>query len=78
MALSVAVVAAFLSLVAAHYPYFAPGLTVQAAVGPHNTLVFLLIGIGLNIPLVLGYNVFAHHAFRGREHTEATEERTVA
>jgi len=32
---------------------------------PRSTLEFLVIGIGLNVPLILFYNWFAHHAFRG-------------
>jgi cytochrome d ubiquinol oxidase subunit II len=29
-------------------------------------MTFLAVGIGLNVPLILFYNWFAHHAFRGR------------
>jgi cytochrome d ubiquinol oxidase subunit II len=65
--LVVAIVAMFFALVVARYPVIAPpALTVDSAVGPHNTMVFVLVGIGLNMPLVLGYNVFAHRAFRGK------------
>ncbi|MFI6744154.1 cytochrome d ubiquinol oxidase subunit II [Nonomuraea sp. NPDC050451] len=65
--LVVAVVAVFLALGVARYPVIMPpDLTVTAAVGPHNTMVFVLIGIGLNLPLVLAYNVFAHRAFAGK------------
>lgn len=66
--LVVAVVSVFLAVVAARYPVLLPpNLTVDAAVSPHNTMVFVLIGIGLlNMPLVLAYNVFAHRAFRGK------------
>jgi cytochrome d ubiquinol oxidase subunit II len=66
--LSVAMVSVFLALAVARYPVFLPpNLTVDAAVGPHNTMVFILIGIGLlNMPLVFAYNVFAHRAFRGK------------
>jgi cytochrome bd ubiquinol oxidase subunit II len=65
--LVVATVSVFLALAVARFPIIVPPhLTVDASVGPHNTMVFLLVGIGLNIPLVLGYNVFAHRAFRGK------------
>ena len=33
---------------------------------PHTTMVFLAVGIGLNVPLVIFYNWFAHHAFSGK------------
>jgi cytochrome d ubiquinol oxidase subunit II len=29
-------------------------------------MVFVLVGIGLNMPLVLAYNVFAHRSFAGK------------
>ncbi len=29
-------------------------------------MAFLAVGIGLNVPLILFYNWFAHHAFRGK------------
>ena len=65
--LIVATVSVFLALGVARYPVILPpDLTVGSAVGPHNTMVFLLIGIGLNMPMVLAYNVFAHHAFAGK------------
>jgi cytochrome d ubiquinol oxidase subunit II len=65
--LVVTVVSVFLALGVARYPVFMPpDLTVDGSVGPHNTMVFVLVGIGLNMPLVLAYNVFAHRAFAGK------------
>jgi cytochrome d ubiquinol oxidase subunit II len=66
--LTVAVVSVLLAIGVARYPVLLPpDLTVAAAVSPHATMVFVLIGIGLlNMPLVLAYNVFAHRAFRGK------------
>ena len=62
-----AVVAVLLALVVTRYPVLAPpGLTVDRAVGPDHTMAFLAVGVGLNVPLVLYYNWFAHHAFRGK------------
>lgn len=65
--LVVATVSVFLALGVARYPVLVPpDLTVDSAVSPHSTMVFILVGIGLNMPLVLAYNVFAHRALRGR------------
>ncbi|MGN9838291.1 cytochrome d ubiquinol oxidase subunit II [Nonomuraea sp. H19] len=70
--LIVTVVSVFLALGVARYPVLMPpDLTVDRAVGPHNTMVFVLIGIGLNMPLVLAYNVFAHRAFTGKLDAES-------
>jgi cytochrome d ubiquinol oxidase subunit II len=43
-----------------------PGLTIHEASSPGSTFVVLLVGIGLNIPLVLFYSWYAHHVFRGK------------
>ncbi|MFD3928208.1 cytochrome d ubiquinol oxidase subunit II [Streptomyces sp. NPDC058614] len=68
--LVVATVSVFLALGVARYPVLLPpGLTVDSTAGPHSTMVFILVGIGLNMPLVLAYNVFAHRAFAGKPDT---------
>jgi cytochrome d ubiquinol oxidase subunit II len=69
--LVIATVSVFLALGVARYPVLLPpGLTVDSTAGPHSTMVFILVGIGLNMPLVLAYNVFAHRAFAGKLDTE--------
>ncbi|MDQ1049642.1 cytochrome d ubiquinol oxidase subunit II [Streptomyces sp. V4I2] len=70
--LVVATVSVFLALGVARYPVLLPpDLTLGSAAGPHSTMVFILVGIGLNMPLVLAYNVFAHRAFAGKFTTGA-------
>ena len=66
-ALVTTVVALVIALVVARYPVLAsPGLTVTNTAAPPGTLIFLAVGIGLNVPLILFYNWFAHHTFRGK------------
>jgi cytochrome bd ubiquinol oxidase subunit II len=49
------------------YPNFIPGrLSLAEAVASDNTLVFMLFGIGLLMPVMLGYNLYQYFAFRGR------------
>ncbi|MGW7203093.1 cytochrome d ubiquinol oxidase subunit II [Streptomyces sp. NPDC054837] len=68
--LVVATVSVFLALAVARFPVLLPPhLTVDGTAGPHPTMVFILVGIGLNMPLVLAYNVFAHRAFAGKPDT---------
>ncbi|WP_405930565.1 cytochrome d ubiquinol oxidase subunit II [Streptomyces sp. NBC_00827] len=68
--LVVATVSVFLALGVVRYPVLLPpDLTVDSTAGPHSTMVFILVGIGLNMPLVLAYNVFAHRAFAGKPDT---------
>jgi cytochrome d ubiquinol oxidase subunit II len=65
--LATATVALVAALVVARYPVLAPpALTLANSASPHSTLVFLAVGIGLNMPLVLYYNWFAHHTFKGK------------
>ena len=60
-------VALLVAVVVARYPVLVPpNLTVAAAVAPVNTIEFLAVMIGLQVPLLLFYNWFAHHAFSGR------------
>ncbi|WP_406464829.1 cytochrome d ubiquinol oxidase subunit II [Streptomyces sp. NBC_01622] len=72
--LVIATVSVLLALGVARYPVLLPpGLTVDSAAGPHSTMVFILVGIGLNMPLVLAYNVFAHRAFAGKLDTAGAD-----
>jgi cytochrome d ubiquinol oxidase subunit II len=65
--LTTATVALIIAVVVARYPILIPpALTLDDAVSPPNTMVFLAVGIGLNVPLLFFYNWFAHHAFRGK------------
>jgi cytochrome d ubiquinol oxidase subunit II len=60
------IVATVLAVTLARYPELAPGLTVADTVAPSATMVFLAVGTGINVPLILFYNWYAHHAFRGK------------
>jgi len=62
-----ALLAALLAVVVARYPVLAPpSLTLADASAPSTTMTFLAVGIGLNVPLILFYTWFAHHAFSGK------------
>lgn len=64
-----ATVAGLLAVVAARYPVLVPpALTVPGSVSPGGTMDFLAVGVGLNVPLILFYTWFAHHAFKGKQH----------
>jgi cytochrome d ubiquinol oxidase subunit II len=65
--LATAIVALLAAVVVARAPVIlAPSLTVADAVSPSTTMVFLAVGIGLNMPLILFYTWFAHRSFKGR------------
>ena len=66
--LTIAVVATFLAVVVARYPVLVPpGLTVANSVSPDHTMEFIAVGIGADVPLILFYTWYAHHAFRGKQ-----------
>jgi cytochrome d ubiquinol oxidase subunit II len=43
-----------------------PDITVHAAASPHTTLLFLTIGVGVCIPIILAYQAYAYWIFRGK------------
>jgi cytochrome d ubiquinol oxidase subunit II len=65
---TLAVYAGGLTLVLALlYPHIVPpDITVHEAASPRSSLLFLLIGVGLFIPVVLTYQTFAYWIFRGK------------
>jgi cytochrome d ubiquinol oxidase subunit II len=66
--LTIAAAGTVLAVVVARYPVLAPpGLTVGNAASPSTTMEFLAVGVGLNVPLILFYNWYAHYAFRGKQ-----------
>ncbi|MFF3576056.1 cytochrome d ubiquinol oxidase subunit II [Streptomyces mirabilis] len=59
--------AGLLAIVAATAPVVVPpDLTVHAAAAPHGSQLFLLIGVGGCMPVVLTYNIYAWWVFRGK------------
>src|SRR6202022_4689340 len=54
------------------YPYIVPpSITLWQAAAPQNSLVFLLIGVAVLIPLILGYTAWAYWVFRGKVRAES-------
>jgi cytochrome d ubiquinol oxidase subunit II len=43
-----------------------PDITVHAAASPHSSLLFLTIGVGVVIPIILTYQAFGYWVFRGK------------
>jgi cytochrome d ubiquinol oxidase subunit II len=60
-----------IGLVASFYPYIIPGaLTAQAAAADSLTLVFMMTGIGMLIPVMIFYNGYQYLVFRGKVREE--------
>ncbi|MEX3929313.1 cytochrome d ubiquinol oxidase subunit II [Paraburkholderia sp. BR10936] len=60
-------VISFVGLAISLFPYIVPGkLTVDAAASDSPTLTFMLFGIGMVFPIMIGYNLYQYHLFRGK------------
>jgi cytochrome d ubiquinol oxidase subunit II len=61
----------FIGLAISLYPYIVPTtVTLGEAAASPKTLVFMLTGIGMLIPLMLGYNAYQYAVFRGKVREE--------
>ena len=43
-----------------------PHVTVHAAASPHSSLLFLIIGVGVFVPIILTYQAYGYVVFRGK------------
>jgi cytochrome d ubiquinol oxidase subunit II len=49
------------------YPYIVPqSITIWQAASPYNSQIFMLVGVAILIPLILGYTAWAYWVFRGK------------
>jgi cytochrome d ubiquinol oxidase subunit II len=65
-------VLSFVGLAISLFPDFVPGkLGIVEAASDTSTLVFMLIGIGLIFPVMIGYNLYQYYIFRGKVVGEA-------
>ncbi|MBC8738241.1 cytochrome d ubiquinol oxidase subunit II [Paraburkholderia sp. UCT31] len=60
-------VVSFAGLAISLFPYLVPGqLTVASAASDSSTLTFMLFGIGMLFPVMIGYNLYQYYLFRGK------------
>ena len=53
------------------YPFIVPGaVTIWAAAAPAGSQIFMLVGAGIMIPLIIGYTAWGYWVFRGKVGTE--------
>ncbi|MCB2082890.1 MAG: cytochrome d ubiquinol oxidase subunit II, partial [Sphingomonadaceae bacterium] len=43
-----------------------PGITIWDAAAPERSQVFMLVGVALTLPLIIGYTAWAYWVFRGK------------
>jgi cytochrome d ubiquinol oxidase subunit II len=54
------------------YPYIVPqSITIWQAASPENSQLFMLVGVAILIPLILGYTSWAYWVFRGKVRPES-------
>ncbi len=57
----------FGGLAASLYPWIVPGaLTLTQAAASTQTLVFMLLGVGMLVPVMVAYNIYQYAVFRGK------------
>ncbi len=61
----------FIGLGISMYPFIVPGqVTIWDAAAPRSSQMFMLVGAGIMLPLILGYTGWAYWVFRGKVATE--------
>jgi len=49
------------------YPYIVPqSITIWEAASPVSSQLFMLVGVAILVPLILGYTAWAYWVFRGK------------
>ncbi|MBW3097703.1 cytochrome d ubiquinol oxidase subunit II [Pseudohoeflea sp. DP4N28-3] len=62
----------FIGLGVSMFPYIVPTeVTIYEAAAPRNAQIFMLIGAGILIPIILAYTAYAYWVFRGKVDPEA-------
>ncbi len=57
----------FIGLGIGFYPYMVPhSITIWQAAGPESSLLFLLVGASVLLPLILAYTAYSYWVFRGK------------
>jgi cytochrome d ubiquinol oxidase subunit II len=57
----------FIGLAISMYPWLVPGqLTIFDAATAENSQIFMLIGVGIMLPIILAYTGYAYWVFRGK------------
>jgi cytochrome d ubiquinol oxidase subunit II len=58
---------AYIGIAISVYPYLIPHqVTIWEAAAPDSTLIFILIGVVIMLPILLAYTLYAYHLFRGK------------
>jgi cytochrome d ubiquinol oxidase subunit II len=53
------------------FPYVVPdSVTIWDAAAPHRSQVFMLVGVGITMPLIIAYTGWAYWVFRGKVGSE--------
>lgn len=66
-------IVSFVGLAVSLFPDFVPGkLGIVEAASDSRTLAFMLAGIGLIFPVMIGYNLYQYYIFRGKVVGEAS------
>jgi cytochrome d ubiquinol oxidase subunit II len=67
-------VSAAVATICGVFPYFIPfSLSISQAASPQSSLVFMLFGAGIILPVVIFYNIYIHRVYAGKVNEDTTE-----
>ncbi|MET0273917.1 MAG: cytochrome d ubiquinol oxidase subunit II, partial [Phenylobacterium sp.] len=62
----------YLGLAVSFFPYVAPySMTFRDAANADNALALMLVGVGILLPVIIGYSVWVYWIFRGKVTADA-------
>lgn len=67
VSVAVVFILAFMGIAYSYFPYVVPNqLTVWEAAASTEPLIFILVGVAIVLPAILGYTIFSYYVFRGK------------
>jgi len=65
-------ISSFAGLALSLFPDLVPGrLSLAQAASSDGTLIFMMVGIGVLMPIMMGYNYYQYFVFRGKTQWQA-------
>ena len=57
----------FIGLGVSMFPWLVPGkISIYAAATAENSQIFMLIGVAIMLPIIIGYTAYSYWVFRGK------------
>ena len=68
-------IAAAIIVISIIYPYFIPvSLSITEAASPRSSLIFMILGAGIILPIIIFYNIYVHRVFERKGYNSGQKE----